>query len=95
MIKINYTEHLKLRLKIRAIPEEYPKKIYMDPEQKFFDNIEKTLIATKKLYYNNKLRNMMIAYEERDGGIDIVTIHPISEEKIINRLMSQRWTKNE
>jgi len=49
----------------------------------------------KKLYYNNKLRNMMIAYEERDGGIDIVTIHPISEEKIINRLMSQRWTKNE
>jgi len=37
----------------------------------------------------------MIAYEEKEGKIEIVTIHPITDEKIINRIMSKRWTKNE
>lgn len=95
MAKIEYTGHLKLRLKLRKIPEEYPQKIYENPEQRFFDNAEKTFIAIKKLHYNKKLRNMMIAYEEKEGKIEIVTIHPITDEKIINRIMSKRWTKNE
>lgn len=94
MANIEYTEHLKLRLKVRKIPEEYPQKIYESPEQKFFDNAEKTFIAIKKLHYNKKMRNMMIAYEEKEGKIEIVTIHPITDEKIINRIMSKRWTKN-
>ena len=93
MIKIEYTEHLKLRLKIRKIHEEYPKKIYENPEQKFFDNVEGTFIAIKKLHYNKKLRNMMIAYEEKNDDVEIITIHPISDEKIINRVMNKRWTK--
>ena len=95
MAKIEYTEHLILRLKIRRIPKEYPKQIYGSPEQKFFDKIEGTSIAIKKLHYNKKLRNMMIAYEEKDEQIKIITIHPITNEKIINRIMSKRWIKNE
>lgn len=95
MVKIEYTGHLKLRLKVRKIPEKYPQKIYENPEQSFYDNVEKTFIAIKKLHYNKKLRNMMIAYEEKEGDIEIVTIHPITDEKIINRIISKRWTKNE
>lgn len=94
MDKAVYTEHLKLRLRVRKIPEEYPEEIYKNPEQRFFDNWERTFIAIKKLRYNKKLRNMMIAYEEKEGKIEIITIHPITEEKIINRIMSKRWTKN-
>ena len=95
MVKVEYTGHLKLRLKVRKIPGEYPQKIYESPEQRFFDNVEKTFIAIKRLHYNKKLRNMMIAYEEKEGKIEIVTIHPITDEKIVNRIMSKRWTKNE
>ena len=95
MVQIGYSEHLKLRLKVRNIPEDYPKQIFQKPEQNFFDNSEKTSIAVKKLHYNKKLRNMMIAYEEKDDLIDIITIHPITDEKIIKRVMSGRWTKNE
>ncbi|MBI2547040.1 MAG: hypothetical protein HYW23_01180 [Candidatus Aenigmarchaeota archaeon] len=93
MKEIVYTEHLKLRLKIRKIPEHYPKEIYKNPEQKFFDNVEGNFIAIKKLEYNNKIRNVMIAYEQKEGKIEIVTIHPITDEKIINRVVSRRWTK--
>ena len=95
MAHIEYSEHLKLRLKVRNIPEDYPNQIFQKPEQKFFDNSEKTFIAVKKLNYNKKLRNMMIAYEEKDDLINIITIHPITDEKIIKRVLNKRWTKNE
>lgn len=95
MDKIHYTDHLKLRLKARNIPEHYPTIVYKDPEQMFFDAIEGNHIAIKRLKYNKKIRNIMIAYEEKNRNIEIVTIHPISDEKIINRIMSGRWIKNE
>ncbi len=95
MPKLYYTNHLKLRLKLRKIPNNYPKIIYENPEQKFFDNIEKTKIAIKRLKYNNKLKNMMIAYEEKYDKDEIITIHPISDEKIMNRILSGRWKENE
>lgn len=95
MAKVDYTEHLRIRLRIRKIPEEYPKEIYQNPEQKFYDNVEGNFIAIKKLRYNKELRNMMIAYEEKEGKTEIITIHPIADEKIINRIISRRWTKNE
>ena len=93
-MKTYYTDHLKLRLRIRRIPEDCPKKIYENPEQKFFDNLEGNYIAIKKLHYNKKSRNMMIAYEIKDNEIEIITIHPITDEKIINRVLSGRWVKN-
>jgi len=50
MAKVEYTVHLKLRLKVRKIPEDYPQEIYESLEQRFFDNAEKTSIAIKKLH---------------------------------------------
>lgn len=95
MADIVYTDHLKLRLKIRNIPYNYPNIIFNEPEQEFFDRVEENYIAIKKLKYNNKERNMMIAYEKKGTDVEIITIHPIDEEKIINRTMSKRWIKNE
>ena len=91
--KTTYTKHLETRLKARNIPKEYPEKIYENPEQKFYDTLTETMIATKKLYYNKKTRTMMIAYTEQQNKISIITIHPITEEKIINRTINKRWIK--
>jgi len=94
-MKIEYTNHLKFRIKIRNIPKEYPKVIYENPEQVFIDILEKRKVAIKKLKYNNKLRNIMIAYDEFNDKIEIVTIHPISDEQLINRLISGRYIEDE
>lgn len=93
MMKLIYTDHLKLRLRIRKIPENYPKDIYESPEQSFYDNSEGKFIRIKKLYYNKKERNMMIVFNKSGSEIEIITIHPITDEKIINRVMSNRWTR--
>lgn len=93
-MEIILTDHLKLRLKVRKIPREYPELIYNNAEQRYYDVLEKTVIAIKKLKYNNKIRNMMIAYDEKNNKVEIITIHPISEEKIVNRIIRGRWIKN-
>ena len=36
---------------------------------------------------------MMIAYEEKGEVAEIVTVHPITEEKITNRLIRGRWSQ--
>jgi hypothetical protein len=92
-MNIKYTNHLNTRLKIRKIPYLYPKIICENPEKEFFDNSEKTHISIKRLKYNDKLRNMMVAYEIKNGEIEIITIHPISDEKINNRISAGRWIK--
>lgn len=43
--------------------------------------------------YNNKERNMMIVFEVVSGEVCIITIHPITDEKMTNRIMSGRWVK--
>jgi hypothetical protein len=95
MKRIEYTNHLKLRLEIRKIPFEYPKEIFEKPDKLFFDNIEKRHIAIKRLKYNKKFRNLLIAFDIFKDRIEIVTIHPISDEKILNRIISERWKENE
>ena len=84
MEKITCTEHLKTRLKIRKIPEEYPREIYEKAEQKFYDTAEETFIAVKRLHYNQKQRHIMIAYSKNNSDVEIITIPPITEEKIVN-----------
>jgi len=92
---IIYTNHLRLRLKLRNFPEHYPREIYLNGEQSFFDVIEQKFIAIKKLKYNGKFRNIMIAYKQSKELVEIFTIHPITDAKILNRTLSGRWIKNE
>ena len=92
-MNINYTDHLKLRLKTREIPFNYPELILKNPENNYYDNLENKNIAIKKLIYNGKLGYMMIAYESKKNYVEIITIHPISLNQIINRVKSRRWRK--
>lgn len=94
MATVVYSEHLRLRLRLRNIPEQYPQLIYEQAEQRYHDVTEKNDIAIKRLEYNQKLRSMMIAYEVKGDVINVITIHPITDEKIINRVIRKRWIKH-
>ena len=92
-MKIIYRPHLKSRLKVRKIPDDYPKKVYRNSKQKFFDTATNHHIAVSRLSYAGKIRNMAISYDIIDQNIEIVTIHPISDKEIENKINSERWTK--
>lgn len=90
-MKIIYRPHLRRRLKEREIPKDYPKKILQGSEKNYLDTITDHNIAIKRLRYNSKLRSMVIVYDIIGKNRDIVTIYPISESELRNRLKPGRW----
>ena len=94
-MKIVYRQHLKIRLKEREIPFDYPKQILESPEREYFDTQAARNIAIKNLLFKGLLRNIVIAYDIIDDRIEIVTIHVISDKEIKSKLESGRWEKHE
>lgn len=94
-MKIVYKLHLKIRLKQREIPIDYPRQIIESPEQEYFDTLAKRKIAIKKLYFEGKLRNILVAYDIIENTIEIVTVHIISSKEIKNKVRVERWRKYE
>jgi hypothetical protein len=89
--RVEYSQHLKFRLRVRRIPEELPERIYRQAQERYFDNHTGRHIAILSATYHNRRRLMMIAYDEFDDRIEIVTVHPIKRQQIRGRLRSRRW----
>lgn len=94
-MKIILRPHLIIRLKQRKIPQGYPSKILAKPEFKYFDNLTGHFIAVRKLEYNKKLRLMSAAYDIIGEEIQIITVHPVSKQEIVNKIQRKRWVKDE
>lgn len=94
-MKIILRPHLKIRLEQREIPQNYPKRVIIKPEFEYFDTLTGHLIAIRKLKYNEKVRPMAVAYDIIGNTIQIITIHPVSNQEIANKLLRKRWIKDE
>lgn len=94
-MKIILQPHLKIRLNQRKISPSFPKKILSKPDFNCFDSQTNHLIAVKKLEYNEKLRLMVVAYDIMGSEIQVITVHPIAEQEIDNKLRRGRWIKDE
>lgn len=93
MKEIRYTDHLQLRLRYRGYSTDLPKIIYKKAETHYFDMITSHHIVTYETEVFEKIRTMMIAYDDHFSYVDIVTIHPINQEQIRKRIDSGRWIK--
>lgn len=93
-MKIVLRPHLKIRLEQRKIPQNYPIEVVRSPEYKYFDTETNHFIAIKKLEYNGKLRPI-VSYDLKGGIIQVITIHPVSEQEIDNKVKRGRWIKDE
>ena len=94
-MKIILKSHLKIRLKERKIPQNYPEKILSKPDAKYFDTLRNRPMAVKSLKYEAKIRPMVIAYDIIGEEFQILTVYPTNEQEINNRLKSGRWIKYE
>ncbi|MBI4029030.1 MAG: hypothetical protein HY376_01570 [Candidatus Blackburnbacteria bacterium] len=94
-MKIIYRSHLKLRLKERKFPNSYPRKIYKESKNHYLDAKTSHKIATAKLLYAGKVRSLVISYDIILETVEIITIHPISDQEIKNKIEAGRWRKDE
>ncbi len=90
-MKILFASHLKIRLKERRIPAQYPRIILNQSEMTFADPLTGHFVAIKTLEYNKKLRPMVVVYDIIESEIQVVTIYPTTNQEIKNRVKSKRW----
>lgn len=70
-----------------------PRKVYRDSREKYYDSATGHKIAVDRLDYRGMERDVMIAYDEFEDSIEIVTIHPLKWMQKQQRIKSKRWTR--
>lgn len=93
MKKAFYSEHLKLRLRLRKIPYRLPTEIYQTAKEHYFDKETLNYAAAKKVLFKGKLREMIVVYERENNRVMLITIHPLKMYQKIVRIRSKRWEK--
>jgi len=91
--KVIYTSHLEFRLEKRKIPADIPHRIYRDSNEKYYDSATAHKIAVHRLDYRGRERDVMIAYDEFEDRVEIVTVHPLKWMQKQQRIRSKRWKK--
>jgi len=92
-MRLVYSDHLQKRLRERKFPQDFPRKVFYKPDQKFADIQSGRSISIKKLPYSGKIRHIMISFEYNKPNkiIRIITIHPETEKEIAKRLNKRRY----
>lgn len=91
-MKLTLTDHLRDRLKSRDINEKIVEMIFNNPEEFYWDNLRNRHIVVSRVIYKGKLRKMLAAYDRIEDKIEVVTMHPITDVEIKNRVISGRWS---
>lgn len=90
--KIIVTTHLKTRLKQRGISTKIIKEIFDQSLENYWDNLRNHHIVIGRVNYQEKYRKVLAAYDKIENIKEVITIHPITDEQIKNRLASGRWS---
>ena len=93
MKEIFYSNHLEFRLTLREIPYSLPKKIYETAKERYVDKATLKYVAVKRVRFKNKLREMVVVYEEHQDFVTLITIHPLKVYQKITRRHSARWQR--
>lgn len=90
-MKLVFTDHLKTRLKQRGIPTKVVREIFKQSLENYWDNLRNRNIIIGEVLYQGKIRKVLAAYDKIENTKEVVTIHPITDEQIKQRLSSGRW----
>jgi len=88
-----HTAHLKYRIEKRRISPGIPKTIYQHSDEKYYNTATGHKVAVFRLDYSGSEREMMIAYDEFEDRIEIVTVHPLKWMQKQQRIKTKRWVR--
>ena len=92
-MKIEFSNHATIRLKLRGIPRRAVEKVIKDFESRYYDVETRNLIALANVKLKGKTRMLCVAYQEVFGVTVIITAHPVGEQQAQNRVFKGRWIK--
>lgn len=91
-MKFTFTDHLKKRLKERNIPLKIVGDIFQNVQVRCFDNLRNHDIVVSTVMYKGKIRKMLAAYDRISIENEVITVHPITDKQIKQRIDSGRWS---
>jgi hypothetical protein len=86
-----YADHLRLRLALREIPEQLPRRFYLRAKEHFFDTNTHHHVAVARARYAGKMREMALSFDDDGETVTFITIHPLKEQQKMNRINAKRW----
>ncbi len=92
-IKVVYTDHLRLRMRLRGIPAVLPKQIWLEARERYYDRATQHSIAVMSCKVRERVKDYALSYDEKDGAIQLITVHPIKLLQKISRIKTGRWQK--
>ena len=90
---IIYTDHLRLRMKLRKVPQELPKLIYLNAKERYWDIMTKHHIAVMICEVHGKQTEMAVSYDDQQKIVELITIHPVRTSQKLSRVKTGRWRK--
>lgn len=72
-----------------------PGDVFRRAKEVFYDKITGNSIAVARARYAGKIREMMVAFSEKEDEIVLVTVHPLKPQQKANRVTSGRWIPHE
>lgn len=88
---VEYSNHLKLRLRIRKLPDALPKIVFEFAPSRYHDRVTGVDVAVMKLTVNGRVRTMAVSFVLRRGRALLITVHPLKANQLQNRIHSGRW----
>ncbi len=89
--RIIYADHLHLRLALRQIPEQLPRRVYLRATEQFIDTNTHHHVAVARARYAGKVREIAVSFDDDGETVTLITIHPLKEQQKANRINAQRW----
>lgn len=90
-MKLTYTQHLKTRLKERGLTVKIVKEIFDNAQEYYWDTLRNHKIVVGTINYQEKRRKVLAAYDIIEKRVEVITMHPITDNQIKQRVATGRW----
>ena len=93
--EIRYSEHFRGQKEERGFPDGLAEAILQNPDGRYYDNRNGSLVAVKRVHFSGRERDIVVAYLRQGNSIILLTIHPLKPGQQRRRLESGRWARND
>ncbi len=69
--------------------------IFAAADEHFYDTRTEMLVAVKSVVFRGRSRLLALVYAMTERGVTFVTLHPMRESQLANRIDTGRWVPHE
>jgi hypothetical protein len=70
-----------------------PKQIWLESKERYYDRATQHSIAVMTCEIKERLREFALSYDEKEGVIQLITVHPIKVLQKLSRIKTGRWQR--